>query len=103
MNSEHVDELRELRRLVPSVNQKAAIDAAIAALQPGEAVKYQRRMAAPPALPDRAVSEVAWHIGKAVEYIEKNYPDAKMLDRGPIMRNLRRWHALLATHTQEGK
>lgn len=47
-----------------------------------------------PVVPE-AVSDVAWHIGKAVEYIEKVYPDAKMLDRGPILRNMRRWHERL--------
>lgn len=30
-------------------------------------------------------------MGLAIEYIEKQYPDAKQLDRGPIMRNLKRW------------
>jgi hypothetical protein len=44
---------------------------------------------------DEAVSSVAWHIGAAVEFIEKRWPDAKQLDRGPILRNMRRWHERL--------
>jgi hypothetical protein len=49
---------------------------------------------APPASPagvPGAVVRVAQHMAMAIEYIEKAYPDAAQLDRGPIMRNLRRW------------
>ncbi|WP_415916342.1 hypothetical protein SE336_16135 [Xanthomonas arboricola] len=45
----HIEELTELRRLVPSVNQRAALDAAIAALaarQPAAAKEhFQDRLA----------------------------------------------------------
>lgn len=37
------------------------------------------------------VEHVASHIENAVDYITKQYPDARMLDRAPIMRNMRRW------------
>lgn len=37
------------------------------------------------------VARVAQHMALAIEYIEKQYPDARQLDRGPILRNLRRW------------
>lgn len=41
------------------------------------------------------VRRVAQHIGAAADYIDKAYPDSNMLDRGPILRNMRRWHARL--------
>lgn len=41
------------------------------------------------------VRRVAQHIGTAADYIDKAYPDANMLDRGPILRNMRRWHERL--------
>jgi hypothetical protein len=34
---------------------------------------------------------VSAHIAAAIEFIEKQYPQARQLDRGPIMRNMRRW------------
>lgn len=34
---------------------------------------------------------VSSHLEKAIEFIEKAYPDARQLDRGPIIRNMRRW------------
>lgn len=39
---------------------------------------------------------VEHHLAKAVEFIEKQYPDARQLDRGPIMRNMRRWRDQLS-------
>lgn len=50
---------------------------------------YTRRVTAAAGVPD--VTAVAEHIERAVEYIETAYPDAQMLDRGPILRNMRRW------------
>lgn len=48
------------------------------------------------------IDRVAQHIKTAADYIDKVYPTAKMLDRGPIMKNMRRWHeqlsAALASH-----
>lgn len=61
-------------------------------------------LAQQPAAVDERIRSVAWHIGKAVDYIEKQWPDAKQLDRGPILRNMRRWHAQLtvALAAQQG-
>lgn len=59
---------------------RAAILAALPELQ-----------AAPAAAGVPDVSAVAAHMEEVVQYIERAYPDAKMLDRGPILRNLRRW------------
>ncbi len=36
-------------------------------------------------------ADVGASIRRAVEYIEKQYPDAEKLDAGPILRNMRRW------------
>lgn len=47
------------------------------------------------------VRDVAWHIGKAVEYIEKQWPDAPQLDREPILRNMRRWALRLSNAVAE--
>ncbi|RRN78508.1 hypothetical protein EIM50_13545 [Pseudoxanthomonas sp. SGD-10] len=49
----------------------------------------------PAAVDGDEVRRVAQHIGSAADYIDKAYPDAKMLDSGPILRNMRRWHERL--------
>lgn len=49
----------------------------------------------PAAVDGDEVRRVAQHIGTAVDYIDKVYPDANMLDRDPIIRNMRRWHERL--------
>lgn len=53
---------------------------------------YTARRAAVPDVTKR----VAEHMARSVEYIEKVYPNARQLDAGPIMRNLRRWSRMLA-------
>lgn len=52
-------------------------------------------LAQQPAAVDERIRNTAWHIGKAVEYIDKQWPHARLLDRGLILRNMRRWHAQL--------
>lgn len=37
------------------------------------------------------------HLAYGVEFIEKQYPQAKMLDRAPILRNMRHWRDALHT------
>lgn len=51
---------------------------------------HQANTGSPAGVPDE-VARVAQHMAMAIEYIEKQYPNAAQLDRGPIMRNLRRW------------
>lgn len=72
-------------------HMRAALEAALA--QPQEA-------AHPSACELGAVEQVASHIGAAVRFIEANYPDAAMLDRGPILRNMRRWASKLEAALQ---
>jgi hypothetical protein len=40
---------------------------------------------------------IAHHLANAVQFIEQQYPNARQLDRGPIMRNMRRWRDQLTT------
>jgi len=42
-----------------------------------------------------AVRRVADHMAQVIDYIDKRYPDAAMLDRGPILRNIRQWEKRL--------
>ena len=44
---------------------------------------------------DNAVLRVADHMAQVIDYIGKRYPDAAMLDRGPIIRNIRQWEKRL--------
>lgn len=41
------------------------------------------------------VLRVADHMAQVIDYIGKQYPNATMLDRGPILRNIRRWEGRL--------
>lgn len=50
---------------------------------------------------DGTVERVAKHMAMAIEFIEKQYPGARQLDAGPIMRNLRRWRDQLDATTKE--
>ncbi len=54
------------------------------------------------AVPD-VTKRVAEHMARSVEYIEKVYPNARQLDAGPIMRNLRRWSRMLAAAPEATK
>lgn len=52
------------------------------------------------------VERVAQHMAKSIYYIEQVYEGAPMLDRGPIMRNMKRWRdrlqeAVAQRHTVE--
>lgn len=60
---------------------------------------YTARRAAVPDVTKR----VAEHMARSVEYIEKVYPNARQLDAGPIMRNLRRWSRMLAAASEVTK
>lgn len=37
------------------------------------------------------VERVQAHIALAIQFIEARYPDARLLDSGPMMKNLRKW------------
>lgn len=57
--------------------------------------KYEKAIASAQTLIETN-RRVTHHLAGAVEFIEKQYPNARQLDRGPIMRNMRRWRDQLS-------
>ena len=55
----------------------------------------QMSLAPQPDARDAAIKRVAAHMEMAVDYINRAYPTAPMLDRRPIIRNMTRWATTL--------